>query len=193
MTDLILIIVATVLVNNFVLTKFLGLCPFLGASNRFETATGMALATTFVLTTASGLSYLVNRYLLIPTQTEYLRLLAFMLIIAGAVQFTELVIRRTSPLLHQVLGIFLPLITTNCAVLGIALLNVQQSENLVQALAYGLGGGLGFSLVIALFAGLRERTESADIPEAFRGAAISLVTAAFMALGFMGFAGMVSG
>jgi electron transport complex protein RnfA len=193
MTDLILIIVATVLVNNFVLTKFLGLCPFLGASNRFETATGMALATTFVLTTASGLSYLVNRYLLIPTQTEYLRLLAFMLIIAGAVQFTELVIRRTSPLLHQVLGIFLPLITTNCAVLGIALLNVQQSNNLVEALAYGLGGGLGFSLVIALFAGLRERTESADIPEAFRGAAISLVTAAFMALGFMGFAGMVSG
>jgi electron transport complex protein RnfA len=193
MTDLILIIVATVLVNNFVLTKFLGLCPFLGASSRFETATGMALATTFVLTTASGLSYLINRYLLIPTGTEYLRLLAFMLIIAGAVQFTELVIRRTSPLLHQVLGIFLPLITTNCAVLGIALLNVQQSENLVQALAYGLGGGLGFSLVIALFAGLRERTESADVPVAFRGAAISLITAAFMALGFMGFAGMGRG
>ncbi|MCP4002010.1 MAG: electron transport complex subunit RsxA [Gammaproteobacteria bacterium] len=193
MTDLILIIVATVLVNNFVLTKFLGLCPFLGASSRFETATGMAMATTFVLTTASGLSYLVNHYLLIPTGTEYLRLLAFMLIIAGAVQFTELVIRRTSPLLHQVLGIFLPLITTNCAVLGIALLNVQQSENLVGALAYGLGGGLGFSLVIALFAGLRERTESADIPEAFQGAAISLITAAFMALGFMGFSGMVSG
>jgi electron transport complex protein RnfA len=193
MTDLILIIVATVLVNNFVLTKFLGLCPFLGASSRFETATGMALATTFVLTTASGLSYLVNRYLLIPTGTEYLRLLAFMLIIAGAVQFTELVIRRTSPLLHQVLGIFLPLITTNCAVLGIALLNVQQSENLVQALAYGFGGGLGFSLVIALFAGLRERTESADVPAAFQGAAISLITAAFMALGFMGFAGIARG
>ncbi len=193
MTDLILIIVATVLVNNFVLTKFLGLCPFLGASNRFETATGMALATTFVLTTASGLSYLVNRYLLLPTDTEYLRLLTFILIIAGTVQFTELVIRRTSPLLHQVLGIFLPLITTNCAVLGIALLNVQQSENLVQALAYGLGGGLGFSLVIALFAGLRERTEAADVPVAFRGAAISLITAAFMALGFMGFVGMARG
>ena len=193
MTDLILIIVATVLVNNFVLTKFLGLCPFLGASSRFETATGMALATTFVLTTASGLSYLINRYLLVPTGTEYLRLLAFMLIIAGTVQFTELVIRRTSPLLQQVLGIFLPLITTNCAVLGIALLNVQQSDSLIHALAYGLGGGLGFSLVIALFAGLRERTEAADVPEAFHGAAISLVTAAFMALGFMGFAGMVNG
>jgi len=193
MTDLILIIVATVLVNNFVLTRFLGLCPFLGASNRIETAIGMALATTFVLTTASGLSYLINRYLLVPTGTEYLRLLAFILIIAGSVQLTELVIRRTSPLMHQVLGVFLPLITTNCAVLGIALLNVQQSQSLAQALAYGLGGGLGFSLVIALFAGLRERTEAADVPQAFRGAAISLVTAAFMALGFMGFAGMANG
>jgi len=193
MTDLILIIVATVLVNNFVLTRFLGLCPFLGASNRFEVATGMALATTFVLTTASGLSYIFNMYVLVPTNTEYLRLLSFILIIAGSVQFTELFIRRTSPLMHQVLGVFLPLITTNCAVLGIALLNVQHSQNFVQALAYGLGGGLGFSLVIALFAGLRERTEAADVPHAFRGAAISLVTAAFMALGFMGFAGMANG
>ena len=193
MTDLILIIIATVLVNNFVLTKFLGLCPFLGASNRYETAFGMALATTFVLTVASGLSYLINRYLLIPTGTEYLRLLTFILIIAGAVQFTELIIRRSSPMLHQVLGLFLPLITTNCAVLGIALLNVQQSNSLLQALAYGLGGGLGFGLVITLFAGLRERAESGDAPAAFRGAAISLITASFMALGFMGFAGMVRG
>jgi electron transport complex protein RnfA len=193
MTDLILIIVATVLVNNFVLTRFLGLCPFLGASNRFETAVGMSLATTFVLTLASGLSYLIDHYLLIPTGTEYLRLLTFILVIAGAVQFAELVIRRSSPMLHQVLGLFLPLITTNCAVLGIALLNVQQSRNLVEALAYGLGGGLGFSLVIALFAGLRERTETADVPAAFRGAALSLITAAFMSLGFMGFAGMVRG
>jgi len=193
MTDLILIIVATVLVNNFVLTRFLGLCPFLGASNRFETAVGMSLATTFVLTLASGLSYLIDHYLLIPTGTEYLRLLTFILVIAGAVQFAELVIRRSSPMLHQVLGLFLPLITTNCAVLGIALLNVQQSRNLVEALAYGLGGGLGFSLVIALFAGLRERTENADVPAAFRGAALSLITAAFMSLGFMGFAGMVRG
>lgn len=193
MTDLILIIVATVLVNNFVLTRFLGLCPFLGASNRFEVAVGMSLATTFVLTVASALSYLVNIYILVPTDTTWLRLLAFILIIAGAVQFTELVIRRSSPLLHQVLGIFLPLITTNCAVLGIALLNVQASQNLVQALAYGLGGGLGFSLVIALFAGLRERTATADIPVAFQGPAIALITAAFMALGFMGFSGMAQG
>ncbi len=193
MTDLILIILATVLVNNFVLTKFLGLCPFLGASSRLETATGMALATTFVLTLASGLSYLVNTYLLVPTGTEYLRLLAFILIIAGSVQLAELIIRRSSPLLHQILGIFLPLITTNCAVLGIALLNVQQSNSLTEALAYGLGGGLGFSLVIALFAGLRERTEASDVPENFRGPAVSLVTAAFMAMAFMGFAGMVRG
>ena len=193
MTDLILIILATVLVNNFVLTKFLGLCPFLGAGSRFETATGMALATTFVLTLASGLSYLVNKWLLLPTDTGYLRLLAFIVIIAGTVQFTELVIRRASPLLHQVLGIFLPLITTNCAVLGIALLNVQESESLAEALAYGLGGGLGFSLVIALFAGLRERTAAADVPAAFQGTAVALVTAAFMALAFMGFAGLVPG
>ncbi len=193
MTDLILIILATVLVNNFVLTKFLGLCPFLGASSRFETATGMALATTFVLTLASGLSYLLNTWVLIPTDTEYLRLLSFILVIAGTVQFTELLIRKTSPLLHQVLGLFLPLITTNCAVLGIALLNVQQSDSFVAALAYGLGGGLGFSLVIALFAGLRERTEASDVPATFRGPAVALVTASFMALAFMGFAGMIRG
>jgi electron transport complex protein RnfA len=190
MADLILIIVATVLVNNFVLTRFLGLCPFLGASSRFETATGMGLATTFVLTVAAGLSFLLNRYVLVPTGTEYLRLLAFILIIAGSVQFTELYLRRASPLLHQTLGIFLPLITTNCAVLGIALLNVQQSDSLIEALAYGFGGGLGFSLVIALFAGLRERLEAGDVPAAFQGPAIALVTAAFMAMGFMGFAGM---
>jgi electron transport complex protein RnfA len=190
MTDLILIILATVLVNNFVLTKFLGLCPFLGASSRLETAAGMSLATTFVLTLASGLSHLVNTWLLIPAGVEYLRLLAFILIIAGSVQLTELIIRRSSPMLHQVLGIFLPLITTNCAVLGIALLNAQQSETLTQALAYGLGGGLGFSLVISLFAGLRERVEAADVPQPFQGSAVSLITAALMALAFMGFAGM---
>ena len=193
MTDLILIILATVLVNNFVLTKFLGLCPFLGAGGRLETAAGMALATTFVLTLASGISYLVNAWLLLPAGLGYLRLLAFILIIAGTVQFAELVIRRSSPMLHQVLGLFLPLITTNCAVLGIALLNVQQSESLAAALAYGLGGGLGFSLVITLFAGLRERTAASDVPAPFRGAAASLVTAGLMALAFMGFAGMVRG
>lgn len=190
MTDLILIILATVLVNNFVLTRFLGLCPFLGSSSRLEAALGTALATTFVLTLSAGIGYLVDRYVLLPLSLQHLRLLTFILIIAATVQFTELVIRRSSPMLHQVLGLFLPLITTNCAVLGIALLNAQQSRDFVTSLAYGLGGGLGFSLVIVLFAGLRERVETADVPAAFRGPAVSLVTAAFMALGFMGFAGL---
>lgn len=191
MTDLILIILATVLVNNFVLTRFLGLCPFLGASNRFEAALGMALATTFVLTLAAGVGYLVDHHVLIPLDLQHLRLLSFILVIAATVQFTELVIRRSSPLLHQVLGLFLPLITTNCAVLGIALLNARQSHDFLTSLAFGLGGGLGFSLVIVLFSGLRERVEAADVPQAFRGAAVSLITAAFMALGFMGFTGLV--
>jgi len=190
MAELLLIIVATVLVNNFVLTRFLGLCPFLGASSRFETAIGMSFATTFVLTIASGISYLVNRYILLPTGTEHLRLLSFILVIAATVQLTEIIVRRNSPMLHQVLGVFLPLITSNCAVLGIALLNTQQSASLVEALTYGLGGGLGFSLVIALFAGLRERTDNGAIPDTVKGAALSLVTAAFMAMGFMGFAGI---
>lgn len=190
MADLFLIIIATVLANNFVLTKFLGLCPFLGASTKVETATGMSLATTFVLTLASGASYLIHNYLLIPLDIEYLRLLFFILIIAAAVQFTEIMIRHSSPMLHQALGIFLPLITTNCAVLGIALLNSQKSQSFLQALAYGLGGGLGFSLVMIMFAGLRERLDTADVPIAFRGAAIALVTAALMALGFAGFAGL---
>lgn len=190
MTDLILIIIATVLVNNLVLAKFLGLCPLLGASRKVETAIGMSLATTFVLTLASATSYVVDRYLLVPLEVEYLRLLSFILIIAGTVQFTEIVIRKSSPLLHEVLGIYLPLITTNCAVLGVALLNLQKSESFLQAIAYGIGGGLGFSLVMVLFAGIRERLDLADVPAPFRGAAIALVTAGLMALGFIGFAGL---
>jgi electron transport complex protein RnfA len=190
MTDLILIIIATVLVNNLVLAKFLGLCPLLGASRKVETAIGMSLATTFVLTLASATSYIVDRYLLVPLEVEYLRLLSFILIIAGTVQFTEIVIRKSSPLLHEVLGIYLPLITTNCAVLGVALLNLQKSESFLQAIAYGIGGGLGFSLVMVLFAGIRERLDLADVPAPFRGAAIALVTAGLMALGFIGFAGL---
>lgn len=190
MSDLILIILATVLVNNFVLVKFLGLCPLLGASTRLETAAGMALATTFVLTLASALSYVVDSWLLEPFELQYLRLLSFIVIIATTVQFTEMFVRHVSPLLHQVLGIYLPLITTNCAVLGVALLNTRQSETFVQALAYGLGAGLGFCLVIVLFAGLRERLEAADVPAPFRGPAIALVTAGLMSIAFIGFAGL---
>jgi electron transport complex protein RnfA len=191
MSDLILIILATVLVNNFVLVKFLGLCPLLGASTNFETTLGMSLATTFVLTLASAFSYLINTWLLIPFELEYLRLLSFILIIAGSVQFTEMFVRYSSPILHQILGIYLPLITTNCAVLGVALLNTSQSESFLQALAYGIGAGLGFCLVMILFAGLRERLAVADVPVPFKGAAIALVTAGLMSMAFIGFAGVI--
>jgi electron transport complex protein RnfA len=193
MTDLALILVATVLVNNFVLVKFLGLCPFMGVSRKLETATGMALATTFVLTLSAVCSYLVNAYLLQPLGLEYLRTIAFILVIAAVVQFTEMVVEKTSPLLYQVLGIYLPLITTNCAVLGVALLNIQESHGFLESLTYGFGAALGFSLVMILFAGVRERVAAADVPQAFQGASIALITAGMMALAFMGFSGLVKG
>jgi electron transport complex protein RnfA len=193
MSDLALIILATVLVNNFVLVKFLGLCPLLGASTRIDTAFGMSLATTFVLTVAAGISYLVDTLLLIPYDLEYLRLIAFIVIIAASVQLTEMFVRQSSPLLHEVLGVYLPLITTNCAVLGVALLNSRQSDSFVEALAYGVGAGLGFCLVMVLFAGLRERLDAADVPAPFRGPAIALVTAGMMSMAFIGFTGMLRG
>jgi Na+-translocating ferredoxin:NAD+ oxidoreductase subunit A len=193
MKELGLILVATVLVNNFVLVKFLGLCPFMGVSRKLETAAGMALATTFVLTLSSVCSYLVQEYLLAPLGLEYLRTIAFILVIAGVVQFTEMFVQKTSPLLYQVLGIYLPLITTNCAVLGVALLNVQESHGLIESFVYGFGAAVGFSLVLVLFAGVRERVAAADVPLPFRGASIALVTAGLMSLAFMGFAGLVRG
>jgi len=193
MTEYALILVSTVLVNNFVLVKFLGLCPFMGVSRKLETATGMALATTFVLTLSSIASYLVNEYLLAPLGLEYLRTITFILVIAVVVQFTEMVVHKTSPMLYQVLGIFLPLITTNCAVLGVALLNVQQQHGFLQSAVYGFGASVGFSLVLILFAAMRERINVADVPEAFRGAAIALITAGLMSLAFMGFSGLVKG
>lgn len=191
MSDLVLIILATVLVNNFVLVKFLGLCPLLGASTRLETALGMSLATTFVLTIAAGTSYLIDTYLLMPLGLEYLRLISFIVVIAAAVQFTEMFIRHSSPMLHQVLGMYLPLITTNCAVLGVALLNTRRNGHFLEALAYGIGAGLGFCLVMVLFAGLRERLEAADVPTPFRGPAIALVTVGIMSMAFIGFTGML--
>ena len=193
MTEYALILVSTVLVNNFVLVKFLGLCPFMGVSRKLETAMGMALATTFVLTLSSVASYLVNEYLLAPLGLEYLRTITFILVIAVVVQFTEMVVHKTSPLLYQVLGIFLPLITTNCAVLGVALLNVQQHHGFLQSAVYGFGASVGFSLVLILFAAMRERITVADVPEAFRGAAIALITAGLMSMAFMGFSGLVKG
>ncbi|OOG22846.1 electron transport complex subunit RsxA [Thioalkalivibrio denitrificans] len=191
MTEYALILIGTVLVNNFVLVKFLGLCPFMGVSRKVETATGMGLATTFVLTLSSVCSYLVNEYMLAPLGLEYLRTIAFILVIAAVVQFTEMVVHKTSPLLYNVLGIFLPLITTNCAVLGVALLNVQEAHGFIESALYGLGAAVGFSLVLILFASMRERVAVGDVPLPFRGNAIALITAGLMSLGFMGFVGLV--
>lgn len=191
MTEYVLILISTVLVNNFVLVKFLGLCPFMGVSRKLETATGMSLATTFVLTLSSICSYLVNEYLLVPLHIEYLRTISFILVIAAVVQFTEMVVHKTSPLLYQVLGIFLPLITTNCAVLGVALLNTQEHHGFMQSALYGFGAAVGFSMVLILFAAMRERVAVADVPEAFKGNAIALVTAGLMSLAFMGFSGLI--
>lgn len=193
MAEYALILVSTVLVNNFVLVKFLGLCPFMGVSRKLETATGMGLATTFVLTLSSVCSYLINEYLLIPFGLEYLRTIAFIMTIAAVVQFTEVVVHKTSPVLYNVLGIFLPLITTNCAVLGVALLNVQEKHGFVESALYGLGAAVGFSLVLVLFAAIRERVAVADVPAVFKGNAIALITAGLMSLAFMGFAGLVKG
>ncbi|ABR75087.1 electron transport complex subunit A [Actinobacillus succinogenes] len=189
--EYILLIVSTALINNFVLVKFLGLCPFMGVSKKVETAVGMGLATMFVLTVASLCSYLVNTYLLIPLKAEFLRTLVFILVIAVVVQFTEMAINKTSPTLYRLLGIFLPLITTNCAVLGVALLNVNLTHNLTQSVVYGFGASLGFAFVLILFAALRERLAAADVPVPFRGASIALITAGLMSLAFMGFAGLV--
>ena len=191
MTNIVLLLISTVLVNNFVLARFLGLCPFMGVSNKVETATGMATATTFVLTLASVASYLINTYILVPLNLEYLQILSFILAIAVVVQFTEMVIQKSSPMLYRVLGIFLPLITTNCAVLGVALLNVNQAHNFIESIVFGFGAAIGFSLVLILFAAIRERIAVADVPKPFQGAAIALITAGLMSLAFMGFAGLV--
>ena len=190
MTELVVILVSTILVNNFVLARFLGLCPFLGVSRSLEAAAGMSLATAFVLTLSSAAAYLLHTWVLVPLEIEYLRTVTFILVIAASVQFTEIMVRRMSPLLHQVLGIYIPLIATNCAVLGVALLNVQQSTGFAQSVFYGFGAAAGFALVLVLFAAIRERLELADIPAPFRGTAIALVTAGFMSLAFMGFSGM---
>jgi electron transport complex protein RnfA len=190
MTEYLLILVATVFVNNIVMVKILGLCPFMGVSKKLEASIGMGMATTFVLTLASGASYLINEYLLGP-ELSYLTTLSFIVVIAGIVQFTEMVIQKTSPVLHQVLGIYLPLITTNCAVLGIPLLNVQANHNFMESLFFGMGGAIGFTLVMVLFAGMRERMEGADVPGIFKGSAIAMITAGLMSLAFMGFSGLI--
>ena len=190
MTSYLFLILGAVLVNNVVFVRILGLCPFMGVSKKLEPALGMGAATAFVLTIGCGSSYVIDHWLLIPNQLDYLRTLSLIITIAAIVQLTELVIQKTSPTLHQVLGIYLPLITTNCAVLGIPLLNVGLKHNLLESLLFGFGSSLGFTLALILFAGLRERLDGADVPTPFRGTAIALVTAGLMSLAFMGFAGL---
>jgi electron transport complex protein RnfA len=192
MSEYLLLLVGAILVNNFVLVQFLGLCPFMGTSRKLETAAGLALATTFVLTVSSVLAYAAGVLLLKPLQLEYLNTLTFILVIAVTVQFTEMVLHKTSPALYRVLGIYLPLITTNCIVLGVALLNIrQENPSFIKALLTGLGSGLGFALVLVLFAAMRERIAVSDVPRPFRGSAIALVTAGLMSLSFMGFSGLI--
>jgi electron transport complex protein RnfA len=191
MTEYLLLLIATVLVNNFVLVQFLGLCPFMGVSGKLDTAIGMSMATTFVLTLASVTSYLVSKYVLVPLHLTFLRTMSFILVIAVVVQFTEMVVRKTSPTLYRLLGIFLPLITTNCAVLGVAILNIQKQHTFLQSAIYGFGAAIGFSLVLILFAAMRERLAAADIPSPFKGASIAMITAGLMSLAFLGFTGLV--
>ncbi|MCG6896655.1 MAG: electron transport complex subunit RsxA [Thiocapsa sp.] len=190
MGEYVLLILGTALVNNVVLVKFLGLCPFMGVSSKVDSALGMGLATTFVLTLAAVAGWLLERFVLGPLDIGFLRILTFILVIAAVVQFTEMAVRKLSPALHQVLGIFLPLITTNCAVLGVALLNVQEDHGFLQSVLYGLGSALGFTLVMLLFAGLRERLALARVPAAFAGTPIAFVAAGLLSLAFMGFAGL---
>lgn len=188
--ELILIFLSVVLVNNVITSQFLGICPFLGVSKKVDTALGMGVAVTFVLTLASVITYFIQK-LLIATQNEFLQTIAFILVIASIVQFVEMVIQKMSPSLYQALGVFLPLITTNCAVLGIALVNVNEGYNLVETIVNGFGAGVGFTLAIVLFAGIRERLELADIPQSFRGFPITLISAGLMSIAFLGFTGLI--
>ena len=188
--NLILLFLSIVLVNNVITSQFMGICPFLGVSKKVDTAIGMGAAVTFVLTLASFITYFVQKLLEI-TNNQFLQTIAFILVIASIVQFVEMVIQKMSPSLYQALGVFLPLITTNCAVLGIALVNVQNNYNLVATLINGTGAGVGFTLAIVLFAGIRERLELADIPESFQGYPITLIAAALMSIAFLGFTGLI--
>jgi electron transport complex protein RnfA len=190
MNEFLLILLSTVLINNVILSKFLGLCPFMGVSNKLDTALSMGLATTFVLTLASVAGWILEHFLLHPLGLEFLRILAFILVIAAMVQFTEMAIRKNSPQLHQVLGVYLPLITTNCAVLGVSLLTIQEQLSFLQSAVYGFGSSLGFTLVMVIFAGLRERLAVAEVPYAFTGTPIAYITAGLLAMAFIGFSGM---
>ena len=189
MKEIFSIALGAILVNNFIFSQFLGICPFMGVSKKVDTAVGMGVAVTFVMGLASAFTWLANEFLLVPLKLEYMQTVAFILIIAALVQFVEMFLQKSLPSLYTALGIYLPLITTNCAVLGVALLNVQNGYNFIESVVYGITGGLGFLLAIVLFASIRERTVFADPPKAFEGFPIALVTAGLMALAFMGFSG----
>ncbi|VFP83924.1 Ion-translocating oxidoreductase complex subunitA [Candidatus Erwinia haradaeae] len=191
MTNYLLLFISTVLINNFVLVKFLGLCPFMGVSKKLETAISMGFATTFVITLASICSWCVNILILVPLDLVYLRTTTYILLIASVVQFTELVVHKTSPHLYRLLGIFLPLITTNCAVLGVPLLSVHLHHTFMQAALYGFSASMSFLLVIVLFSGMREHLALANVPAPFKGSSITLITAGLMAMAFMGFTGLI--
>jgi electron transport complex protein RnfA len=192
LSDYPLFIVGAILVNNILLAKFLGNCPFLGVSRRMDTATGMSMAVIFVMTMAGMITWLVQYYLLVPLEIEYLQTIAFILVIAALVQLVEIVMQKTLPALYRALGIFLPLITTNCAVLGVAIININEEYGFVDTLVFSFASAVGYSLALILFAGIRERFALARIPKVFQGTAIGLVTAGFMALAFSGFAGLVN-
>ncbi|MBC8529156.1 electron transport complex subunit RsxA [Christensenellaceae bacterium NSJ-44] len=186
-----LMLLSSILVQNFVLSRFLGCCPFLGVSKKVETAVGMGLAVTFVMAMASVITYLVQYCILVPAQIEYMQTIAFILVIAALVQLVEMVIQKVSPTLYKSLGVYLPLITTNCAVLGVAIINITEGYNLFETLINGVGGALGFTLAIVLFAGIRERLELSAIPKPFQGFPVALVTAGLMSIAFLGFQGLI--
>ena len=191
MGHFILLIISAVFVNNFVLARFLGICPFLGVSKKTETAIGMSMAVIFVMTIAALVTWLLQAYILIPLGIQYLQTIAFILVIASLVQLVEMVIQKVSPVLYQALGIYLPLITTNCAVLGVAVLNIQKEHTFWESIVFAFGASLGFALALVLFAGIRERLDMADVPKSLQGTAIALITAGLLSLAFMGFAGLV--
>jgi electron transport complex protein RnfA len=191
MTELILIFIGAVFVNNFVLSRFLGICPFMGVSKKIDTALGMTFAVLFVMTIAGIITWIIQYAVLNPLKLEFLQTIVFILIIASLVQLVEMIIEKVSPALYSSLGIFLPLITTNCAILGVAILNIQQNYNFMQMFVFTVGSGLGFGLALILFAGIRERVELSDVPVYFKGMPIAFISAGILALAFMGFSGLI--
>lgn len=184
------LIITAIFIQNIIFAKFLGICPFMGVSKKVESSIGMGMAVTFVMSLASGVTWTIYNYLLVPLNLEYLQTIAFILIIASLVQFVEMAIQKTSPNLYKALGVFLPLITTNCAVLGIAILNIQQNYNFIESVINGAAVAIGFTLALVLLAGIRERIEYADIPGPFKGVPIAFISAGLLAMAFMGFSGM---